>query len=133
MIFRFSILVFILISTSCGSEENCTPDSISGTYTGNNTCDQSEILGVSLNVGEITYAITHQGGDRYTATDQNNQATMFTLDNCDLTIPIVDFDFGGLLLSSSGEGNIDGDQIIINTITTGDGISGNCSFVGTKQ
>jgi len=131
------ILLFIAIVSigliSCGGGDDCTPETIVGTYTGNNSCDDPNNSGVDLNEGEITFTIAHLGENNYSATDQNGDVTVFTIDGCSIDVPVLEFEFFGIMRSTSGDGKFDGDQLTLNVITGVDEVEFTCNFIGTKQ
>lgn len=131
-------LIFLFVLglglVSCGGGDDCTPETVAGTYTGINNCDDTAAsAGVDLNEGEITFTVEHIAENSYSATDSNGDATVFTLDGCNVTVPDLEFEFFGIMINTSGDGEINGDQLTLNITTSVDGLSFTCNYVGTKQ
>lgn len=131
---RNLLLLFTLVLglVACGGGDDCTSETVPGTYTGSNTCDDAP-ASVDLPEGDVTFTITHLGGNNYAATDQDGEEVAFTMNGCDITIPDLEFEFFGIMLSTSGDGKIDGDQLTLNITTGVDGLEFTCNYIGTKQ
>lgn len=119
--------------SSCSSDPDCTSETVPGTYTGTNNCDDTGTSGVDLPVGTQTFVIAHLGGNSYSATNQDGDETAFTMDGCNITIPDLEFEFFGIMISTSGDGSISGDELKLNITTGVDGVEFTCNYVGTKQ
>lgn len=127
------ICLLAILSISCGSENNCTPETIPGTYVGNIECDETNDPDITLNDGPVTLNVESLGDNSYSATDEEGEALVFTADGCNVTIPDLEFEFFGIMIRTSGNGNIDGDKLDLDVITSIDGASFNCNTVVTKQ
>jgi len=104
-------------------------DTIVGTYSGNSECD----AGADAPNGPITYTVEFISGNSYSATDQDGGELLFTADGCDITIPELEFEFFGIMIATSGDGSLDGNQMNLNINTTVDDVSFTCRATTTKQ
>lgn len=131
------ILIFISLLafglSSCGGGNDCTTETIVGTYVGTNDCEDVPDPSLVLNEGDITMAVEHISGDSYKVTDSNGQEYALIVNGCDFIIPEVEIIIFGALIKTSGDGNFDGDQVTINILTTLDGLSFTCTLTGTKS
>lgn len=130
-------LIFLFVLglglVSCGGDD-CTPETIAGTYTGINNCDdEATAAGLPLNEGEVTFTVEHLGENNYSATDSKGETTLFTVDGCNLIVPDLSLEFFGITILTSGDGQFNGDQLNLNITTTVDGLSFTCNYSGTKQ
>ena len=132
---RNLILLFVLIVglAACGGDDNCTSETIVGTYMGINNCDDTSGTGVDLGDGDVTLEIVALGNNNYSATNQDGDETVFTVDGCTITVPDLEFEFFGIMIATSGDGNFDGDQLTLNINTVVDGAEFTCNYTGTKQ
>lgn len=131
------ILIFISLLTfglsSCGGGDDCTTETIVGTYVGVNDCEEVSDPTLVLNEGAITMTVEHLSGNSYKASDSNGEEYAFTVNGCDINVPELEFEFLGISIKTSGDGKFDGNQMTLNVTTSLDGTSFTCSVTATKS
>lgn len=107
--------VFILCFAACGSDDDCTPDSVAGTYNfvsvecdpdnardmlEDGSIENSELFTVSA-VDETTISIEAEDGSSFE----------LMLTGCEFAAEPISFDFFGISITSTYSGEFDGDVL----------------------
>jgi len=120
------LLFFSVVFFSCGSDDDCTTESVLGTYVGSSQCNDPTLEGPT----SITVTMS---GSNLLLEDQDGQEFAVSLDGCSFDIPEVSADFFGVQITADGDGDFDGETLNVNINTTVDGVGGTCRFQGTRQ
>ncbi len=118
----FGILFFLL---SCKKDEDsgpCSKSDFVGTYTGIYTCDGEDP------VSDVDYKVEERSGEYYIV-DNDGESYKMSISGCSFTVPETNL----ILLTVSGDGELDGKEITFNSKLSILTIPLNCTFVGTKQ
>ncbi|MCB0648421.1 MAG: hypothetical protein KDC49_17240 [Saprospiraceae bacterium] len=117
------ILLFTFLAMfSCKKDEDtCAASDFVGVYSGTFTCpgedDQTSMFELKLDGGKLV--LEDDEGEQY-----NLQQ-----DDCDFTIPIVNFGLG----SYNGKGNLNGNELTLEITVSALGETQTCTFKGSKQ
>ena len=121
-------IFFLILSAfmfSCGSDDDCTAESVMGTYNGTSLCTDPSAEGP-------TFVTVTGTGNNLRLEDSTGQMFDVTLNGCDFTIAPMTIDFFGVMVTVDGGGTFDGDDldVVINSNVAGAIIM--CTFAGTR-
>lgn len=117
-------LIFSLFIVSCGGED-CTTDTVAGTYVGTNDCDPDNVM-------EVSYTIT-ASGDNVTITGDDGTLWTAALDGCSTETYEESIDFFGLMVTTVFDATFTENDLTIIIDVTADGINSVCTTTYTKQ
>lgn len=127
----YILLVVSFFNLACSNDDDCTQETIVGTYAGSADCDEPSDPSIMVEpVNSLT--IEHISGNNYAATGDDGTGYPFTVNGCNFDLTEVELDFFGITIKTSGDGSFDGDKITMNIFTEIDGEALNCTFVGSK-
>lgn len=125
---KFKILAFLctglFLLTSCGGED-CTTETVLGTYVGTNDCDPDDIK-------EVTYVVT-SSGDNVTITSDEGSTWTAKLEGCSTETYEETVDFLGLMVTTVLDATFTDTDLTIVLDATVDGTNAVCTTVYTKQ
>ena len=114
-----------LFVISCGSDPDCTADSVAGTYTGTNDCDPDDVTDATLTVTASGESVTFDDGEGTTWTVALNECS---------TEPFTEtVEIFGISITTTINATFTDTNVTLSTAASGFGINDTCTLVLTKQ
>ncbi len=121
----FGLLICSLfLVTSCKDDE-CTGESVSGTYVGTNDCDPNDVM-------ELTLTVTGTGSD-ITVVGDDGSSWSTTLNGCDSETFEQSFDIFGITIDAKFDLSFNDTSVTFRNETTSLGSTETCTIVLDKQ
>lgn len=123
-------LIFLVVALmafgACGDSADCTAETVKGIYEGQSVCSDGTLDGSS------SFAV-NGSGDNITFADEFGDEYSVSLNGCSFDIPELTIEFFGIEITTSGEGEFNGETLTMTIYTEAVGMSTDCVFTGTRQ